>query len=202
MIPKKVRYVPGLISLIGLAILLILFGPEDRVQQTVIKLNLPTDDIKQSDSIFTKGNVLQSIKNTKLTTIYLWDKQDYYNDPNRETFFNNEKLLLIQDKLKEMSFTRDSTMALKVELSEDDTYGEFVWLLNQTIIYDVKRYGYFDDAFYFIANDPPIDPAKFPVDPIYLEPGNFYNATLYPTNQMGDFYVENRVQIRRDWLYA
>ena len=58
-------------------ILLLLFGPEDIVQQYTLKLNLPSDKMNVSDTEYTKGNVFKSLKNCKITGIDLWDSPFY-----------------------------------------------------------------------------------------------------------------------------
>jgi hypothetical protein len=62
-----------------------------------------------------------------------------------------------------MEFTHDSTTVLKVHFGGNNTYGDFVWLLDQAVKYRCRRYAWFDDNFYFLGEAPP------PVNP----PSNF-----------------------------
>lgn len=161
--PKKLYYVPGLISIISLPVLLFIFGPDDPVQQNLLGLHLPTEKLIRSDSEFTKGNVLRAIKGRKVIDVALWDKH-IYSDEEWGTYMDEQRASFIKKEIEHIAFTHDSTIALKVELSEANTYGEFVWLINEATVYGLRRYVFFDDAFYFFNNDPPVDYSKNPVD--------------------------------------
>jgi hypothetical protein len=162
---KKVYYVPGLISLIGLPVLLFLFGPEDKVEQHVLRLHLPIEKLTASDSEFTKGNVLKSMKGRKVINITFWDKTNTGNQ-RLDDYVNNKKMLFIQNEMEQLQFTHDTTRFLKVDLNEENTYGEFVWLINQATILHYKRYAFFDNSFYFFPNEPPVDYSKVSIEPV------------------------------------
>ena len=177
MIPKKVFYVPGLISLIGLPILLLLFGPEDPVQYTCLKLQLPYNETDTTGEIFTETYVYTTIKNYKIVEVDLFDNSYYGNS--MDTYFSNKKLQFVKSEMERLQFIHDSTTVLKVEFGEDNYYGEFVWLLNQAILYRFKRYVFIDDDLYFFANPAPINYLKFPVEPLYLDVPQLINPPPY-----------------------
>jgi len=177
MILKKVRYVPGLISLIGLPILLLLFGPEDPVQYTCLKLALPSNEIDITGEMFTETYVYNKIKNYKITEIDLFDKVYYGNS--KDTYLSNKKLQFVQSEMERLQFLHDSTKILKVELGEDNSYGEFVWLINQAALYRFKQYVFIDDDLYFFANPAPVNYLKFPVESLYLDVPQLINSAPY-----------------------
>jgi hypothetical protein len=51
--PKQIVYIPGLISLLGLPLILLLFGPEDFKRKNSLRIFVPTDEITP-DSMETK----------------------------------------------------------------------------------------------------------------------------------------------------
>jgi len=53
-----------------------------------------------------------------------------------------------------MQFLYDTSVVLKIKIGDSNTYGQFIWLVNQAKIYQVKRYTFFDSAFYLLANRP------------------------------------------------
>lgn len=172
---KKLYYVPGLISIICLPALLFLLGPDDPVQQSSLRLYLPKEKIIRSDSEFTKGNVSRAIQERKVIDVALWDKYVYSNEE-WNTYMRDQRASFIQKEIEQIAFTHDSTIVLKVGLSAANTYGEFVWLINEANIYGLHRYAFFDDAFYFFNNNPPVDYSRIPLESIIVKqlPVNFY----------------------------
>ena len=70
--------------------------------------------------------------------------------PNKRT--TDSLFKLISDKLEKLSLTNDSTIAIKVDFGKSNTFGQVVWLLNQTLIHQLKRWALIDNSFYFINN--------------------------------------------------
>jgi hypothetical protein len=191
MIPKRVAYVPGLISLIGLPIILILFGPEDKVQQTSLKCIMPSDDLHVSDTSFTKGNVLKSVRNCKIEEVDLWSNVWDNIQSDMGNYTDDKQHELVISEIERLQFTHDTTTVLKVQLSEGNTYGEFVWLTNLALIYRIKRYAFVDDAFYFLTNEPPIDYSRIPVDPLILDNSSMILDPSYKPPTAWDIFIRN-----------
>ena len=75
---KKLFYVPGLISLIGLPVLLFFLGPEDPVYHTVLKIKLPADKPRNDGYLnFNKVDFLHTIKHKKLISVDINDDDPF-----------------------------------------------------------------------------------------------------------------------------
>jgi len=166
---KKLMYVPGLISLMALPILLLIFSPEDAVDKVALRMFLPSDDTSNGLLKFSKYSVLDAIKGKKLVTIYLIDKRPYYGDFRDEEYI--AKLNFVAKEMERLQFTNDTSTVLKVVFDEDFEYGHFVHLINLTLIYNVKRWAFLDNSFYFFANRPPIygQTTSLPIAPVSID---------------------------------
>jgi hypothetical protein len=151
---KKFFYVPGLISLISLPILFFFWPIQDPPDYVVLKFFLASD-FKPPKGVmdFSKYRVLQDIKNKKITRIYLGDVFAY-DDKDEFRISAREKFVIAE--IERLAFVDDTTQVLQVELDGENTYGDFVGLVNLAAIYRIKRYAYFDDSFFFMANPPPV----------------------------------------------
>ena len=67
---KKIYYVPGLISLVGIFVLLLLIWPEDPREYTVLRHYLPSDDSLSAGG-FSKYSVYKVVGNKKVIKIGL-----------------------------------------------------------------------------------------------------------------------------------
>jgi len=146
---KKLYYIPGLISIIGLPVLLFFWGPQDPVYQTCIKLNIPSN-AKDTAGIerFSKGTVYKAIKNKKIIPIDLddhaWDE--------RTAYLANKKYSFVESEMERLQFTADTNSVLRIHFGSDNTYNDFIWVLNRAIIFDFRRYAFVDDDFYFLPS--------------------------------------------------
>jgi hypothetical protein len=146
---KKLFYVPGLISLIGLPILIFCFFPKEPKPLTVIRVFLPSDNSPNDGSIkFSRDVVLNTIKSKKIVEVNL-NPQFTLNDKG----INDSLFKFISEKLEKLIFTSDTTIVIKVNLGNSNTFGQLVWLLNQTLMYQMKRWAYVDNSFYFLHNN-------------------------------------------------
>jgi len=148
--PRRIKYyVPGVISLLGLPILLWIYTPHRKPRPRVLSIFFPYEGPDASRYGFSKYSFLQEIKNKKLLCVDL-------NDPapsrNRDLFAR--KLNFISQEIGRMQFLYDTSVVLKIKIGDSNTYGQFIWLVNQAKIYQVKRYTFFDSAFYLLANRP------------------------------------------------
>ncbi|HTE12311.1 MAG TPA: hypothetical protein VK645_15110 [Chitinophagaceae bacterium] len=151
---KKLYYLPGLISIIGLPVLLFFLGPADPVYQNCIRLNL-TSDAKDTIGIsrFTKDYVYKSIEGKKLETPFLNGIEQ--NSGNEHfVYIQNKKLRFITNEIERLKFAADTNTVLKIQFGEDCAYGNFIWVLNHALIYDFKRYALINNELYFFSSKP------------------------------------------------
>jgi hypothetical protein len=64
----------------------------------------------------------------------------------------------VRSEIERLTLTNDTTSVLKIELGEGIRYKDFIWILNQLLIYGVNRYALVDNSFYVFANLPPSPP--------------------------------------------
>jgi hypothetical protein len=148
---RKLRYVPGLVSLIGLPILFFIYPVEDPpVHQTVLAFRIPAYT-GNPGSVATDKVMLEWIKRKKLTRIYLLDMQA---DSEIKSFQQREKFKLINEELRKMAFNGDTSVALQIEFGFDNSYGEWVAIQNLCLTYGILRYQFIGDSYYIAANLP------------------------------------------------
>lgn len=85
--------------------------------------------------------------------------------PSRNRDLYARKLNFISQEIGRMEFLHDTSVVLKIKFGDSNTYGQFIWLVNQAKIYQVKRYTFFDAAFYILGNRP-TDTATMKVIPM------------------------------------
>jgi hypothetical protein len=144
-----------LISLIGLPILLYIFGPREPKLLTAMRINLPTDDIKPDPPgmiRFSKWRTYQLLKHKKIVAVDLGENN--WSEYQLHDFIHLKKLDFISGEISRRQFTHDTGSVLKILLGDDCTYGGFVWVFNQAHVYGVKRFVFMDDA-YYLFTDPP-----------------------------------------------
>jgi hypothetical protein len=148
---KKKYYVPGLISLIGLPFLAFFFSPEIAVKPTALRIVLPHDGDSGSKFIlrFSKTNFLKSITRKKVIELDLFE-----NNQTRDLMLRR-KFDFILRELDRMNFTGDTTTVLKVNIDDQNTFGDVIWLVNQTVIYNIRHWAIIDNSFYFVNFKPP-----------------------------------------------
>ena len=148
----KLFYTPGLISLLALPLLIMYLVTPPEKPQYVIRLFMPTDDKPNNNEIprFSKYAVWEAIKHKKIIEV------QFYETPlgDLRTFRKNAKLDFVRREIERLTFTHDTNSVLKIELGEGIRYGEFVGILNNLMMYGVKRYAWTDDSFYIFANEP------------------------------------------------
>jgi len=152
---RRLYYVPGLISLLGLPVLLLIWGPEDSVEQVVMKLNLPSEQKDEAGVLrYNRDGVMRLVKGKKVVSLWADDRPSHlYPETNpyrRSVFLLNE--------MARQQFTHDTAVVLKVCFREWSDYGDFVWMLNNTKLFDCRRYAFLDNDLFLFANPPPAPP--------------------------------------------
>ena len=169
---KKLYFLPGIISIIGLPVLLFFLGPADPVYQNCIRLNL-TSDAKDTVGIsgFTKDYVYKSIEGKKLETLFVDGIEEHPVDEHL-VYIQNRKLRFIANEIERLKFAADTNAVLKIQFGEDCSYSNFIWVLNHALIYDFKRYALINNELYFFSSKPFIphyESLEFPLE-IYVMP--------------------------------
>jgi len=150
---KKLFYVPGLISLLGLPVLFFFLGPEDPVYHTVLRIRLPEDTAPPDGllSTFNKAGFLHTVKDKKLISVDINDCP--FDD--RSEYELKRKLAFVPREIERLQFTSDTDAVFRLRFGEYNTYGQFIWALTMARIYDFRRYAFFDDDLYFLPNPAP-----------------------------------------------
>jgi hypothetical protein len=86
------------------------------------------------------------------------DVERIYEGDKRTQYVFSRKRHFVSQEIERLEFTNDISSVLKVQFGANNTYGDYVWVLNQLFLYKVKRYAFVDNDFYVFA-DPPIDHA-------------------------------------------
>jgi hypothetical protein len=116
---RKIRYyVPGVISLLGLPILLWIYTPHRKPRPRVLSMFFPCEGPDASRYGFSKYSFLQEIKNKKLLCV---DFNDTAQSRNRD--FYARKLNFISQEIGRMQFSDDTTVVLKIKFGHSNTYG-------------------------------------------------------------------------------
>ena len=178
----KFYYVPGLISLMGLPVLLFIWGPSDPVFRTAMRLRLPSDEAASGIG-FTREGFLQLTKNKRILTIDLEDLPIYPREADESA--RDHRFHFVKQEIQRLQFTHDTSTILRIGLGEDNTYGDFVWLCNYMTISAIKRYAVIDDNFYILSNPPRDD---YGLASIQVDiPDSMYQATLQTISKWESF---------------
>ncbi len=165
---EKLFYIPGLISLLGLPVLMFFFKPTDQHKQVVVKLYLPSDDTSTPGIGLSKYYVYSCLHHKKIIHISLiQEESDSLPLP---VYRIESRLRVIQTEMERLQFTHDTNSVIQVDFDKNATYGQFVWVLNQANILDYKRYALVGNSFYFFTNPALVEPKQLEdtVIPIYL----------------------------------
>jgi hypothetical protein len=108
---KKIYYVPGAISLLGLPLLFLLFMPKEEVHPRYVKFMLPSDRKSDTKNIirYSRDYFYKSIKNKKIIQIDL--NKEYLP---QEMYLFNAKLNFISREIEKLEFTNDTSAIIKI----------------------------------------------------------------------------------------
>ena len=145
----KLYYTPGMISLIGLPFLIFFFYARFKPLAS-ISIVLTDDRITEDNLIlrYSKYNFYKFIADKKVNKVDL--RMNYLTQDS----ILNAKLNSIKREIWRLKSTGDSTAVLEVILGDSNTYGQFIWLVNQALIYQMKRWVPVDNKFYFLNSSP------------------------------------------------
>src|ERR1700754_4161959 len=113
---RRLYYIPGLISIVGLPMLLIFYWPKETVAPTCLKVFLPNDRKEDPGMIsFSTGMVYRSLKGKKIVTIDL-DVERFNEEDDRTKYVFYKKLHFVTQEIERSEFTSDTSSVLKVHL--------------------------------------------------------------------------------------
>ena len=189
---NKIFYVPGLISILGLPILLAFWGPEDPVQTTAMRLFLPSDQKPPPGVVtFNRYEFNRLLKTKKIVETELHDRPSILH-PEYNAYRTSNFVL---SELARLQFTHDTSEVLKVHFGEETIYGEFVWALDNATLFGYRRYVYLDDDLYYLPNPPP-RPVK--LEDLYIES---YPAIVRPSPPPPTRWQRFLTWVDWQWLY-
>lgn len=169
---KKVYYLPGMISLIGLPLLVWTFlvphhTEQYRTYSKPIRLFIPSDH-RATGWVrdFSKYAFLRDIRRKKILEV---DLNETWSSAYDSLLRSQKKALIIQ-KMSELQFLHDTTTVLKIAFGDDNTYGDFMWLLDLAHKFMFSRYAFFDNSFYFLGNPRPAPTPKDTTEKIGPQP--------------------------------
>jgi hypothetical protein len=155
---KTIFYVPGMISLIGLPLLALCFIPQPPGPFCVIRIYLPFDNVKPGEELlmqYSKASFYKTLFHKKVVSVDMPVRDSADHD-----FIYQTKRRFIVSEIERLIFTGDSTFVLKVSLNDSSTFGDFVWLLDQTLKYKIRRWMFADNSFFFVNITPERIPAR------------------------------------------
>jgi hypothetical protein len=135
----KLIYSPGLITICGLLLLIILGFKKILSKRESFITYFAPKDTKPHDwsKIFSKYTIIDDIHRKRKIRFKL----------NDDKFTNKKKINLIRYEAQKLKFTDDSSAVILITLTNDVTYGEFISLLDICQMDDHKRFAAFDDKF-------------------------------------------------------
>ena len=149
----KLLYVPGLISLIGLLIMLPSFYKRNMpAKEYCFTMFVPKDCIGNKDWSFQYAtcNIEKHIRRKKQIKFTL--------DNNEKD--NSRKMEMIQYESLKLKYTEDTSTVVLIDLTDGITYGNFISLFNMCIEDGHKRYAWWDNKFVIFGEWPEVKKAN------------------------------------------
>lgn len=141
------------ISLYGFQILLLL-AILSKINQTddphkisgILKMALPGNDFDTSgfDKYWSGAWILHEWKNQNKKFIPIYLTGDKLED--------NKRFDLITFESRKLMYTHDTNNIVKVHFNDENTYGQFIRLINMMVEDHHKRYFYYNDDFYILCD--------------------------------------------------
>lgn len=117
--------------------------------ETIVKLFLP-DDKSYKDSLirgFSAPDFLADWKNQKKNFIRV--------DLTGEAEEDKKRFDFIRSEARRLKYTFDTLNILKIHFTNENTYDEFVRLVNIMTLDRIRRYMFYKDDFYILGEAPP-----------------------------------------------
>ncbi len=139
--------------LVDIIALTLFCKPIKKGTEVVLRFNLAYDKPDPHFARASEQSLLHAIKDKKIETIYF----NYISNTSASKGLLNSKKHFIHKEIERLQFTNDTAVVLKIQLDEHNTYGDFVWLVNEANIFEYRRYAWIGNTFYMLPNNPPID---------------------------------------------
>ncbi|OIR12091.1 hypothetical protein GALL_63420 [mine drainage metagenome] len=116
--------------------------------EKVLKFILPLDDVSDYPYglIYSTKLILERVRRKKIIKIGLIG--NYQEDQKRFEF--------IRQEARRLKYTCDTTAVIQVHFIKENTYGQFVYLVNMMIEDQHKSYALANDNFYIFGENPPL----------------------------------------------
>ncbi len=143
---KTIIYLPGIISIIGLPVLLFFWGPQDPVKQNCVALTLRSDESNTDSKTQKSGDdLLQHKKIVRLDLDdFVWNEQSQY--------VFNQKMAFISREIERIKFANDTDAVVKVSFGNQNNLNSVVFVLNKAILYGVDKYEFSGNDLYLFLN--------------------------------------------------
>ena len=147
----KIFYPPGLFSLIGMPFFFYILSSFPNVTQrhNCLRIYLPRDGYQENPTTYSAYTIRQQLRGKHIHRINIGDVRPYRNTepPYYNSILNNVAL-----DLQKLQSNKDSDIVIKVVLDQQCNYKTFVWLFDQALINDIKRFPYLGDSIFFFSN--------------------------------------------------
>lgn len=149
---KRLRYVPGLISLAGLFIVLPRFYKNNSpVQQKVLTSYIVSDCTGNNNSVEAHGKYGVRLLKCALEKGIIKRKQIRFTLNGTET---DKKLKVIRYEALKLKYTEDTSTVIIINLKDNISYGNFVSLVDMCHADEHKRYASWDNKFVIFGEWP------------------------------------------------
>jgi len=140
---KKLFYLPGIISLIGIWSFYFYFKERFiQKKETYLTLAIPKDGNKYG--LLSVGSIIKQIVTKKQIKIEL----------NDDVETNQKKMELVKYEARKLKFTKDTMTVINISLTNETTYGDIVKLLDLCYIDKHKRFVLMKKSFLIFGEYP------------------------------------------------
>ena len=151
---KRLRYVPGMISLIGLVIALPLFYKKNLPAQQRVLTSYIVKECLEKDSPFgAQGNYGILLLKCKLEKDITKRRQIRFTLNEIEI---EKKLKIIRHEALKLKYTEDTSTVIVINLNDSISYGDFVSLVDLCEADGHKRYASWDNKFVIFGEWPKV----------------------------------------------
>ena len=145
---KKLHYLPGIISIVGLPVLLFFWGPQDPVKYTAIPVEMPAATGRSGTGCAVGDMPEQALRNKKIISVDLNDM--VWNQQSAHIF--SQKLALVTQQIQYLQFTGDTSTVLKIGVGMKNDYKSIAWVLNEATRYQLNTQLLTADAVYLFPS--------------------------------------------------
>ncbi len=145
---EKLHYLPGIISIVGLPVLLFFWGPQDPVKYTAITVEMPAAPGLSRTGCAADEVPEQALRNKKIISVNLNDL--VWNQQSARIF--SDKLDLVTQQIQYLQFTGDTSTVLKIGFGMKNDFKSIAWVLNEVTFYHLNKQLLTPDAVYLFPS--------------------------------------------------